>query len=52
MKTHQANRLRQLTADIFKACAVPPEDAEILAHHLVAANLKGLDSHGVLRIPQ
>ena len=52
MKTHQANRLRSLTSDIFTACDAPPEDAEVLARHLVAANLKGLDSHGVLRIPQ
>ena len=52
METHKANRLRQLTYEIFTACEVSPRDAEILAHHLVAANLKGLDSHGVLRIPQ
>ena len=52
MKTHQANRLRSLTSDIFTACDAPPEDAEVIARHLVGANLKGLDSHGVLRIPQ
>lgn len=52
MKTHRANRLRNLTSDIFTACDVPPEDGNTVAHHLVAANLKGLDSHGVLRIPQ
>ena len=52
MKTHQADRLRQLTSDIFRACEVPSGDAGILADHLVGANLKGLDSHGVLRIPQ
>ena len=51
-KTHQADRLRQLTSDIFTACEVSPEDAQVLANHLVGANLKGLDSHGVLRIPQ
>ena len=51
-KTYQADRLRQLTSDIFTACEVSPEDARIVADHLVGANLKGLDSHGVLRIPQ
>ena len=52
MKTHQADRLRRLTSDIFTSCEVPSGDAGILADHLVGANLKGLDSHGVLRIPQ
>jgi hydroxycarboxylate dehydrogenase B len=42
----------KLTSDIFQACGSPPEEANIVADHLVNANLCGVDSHGVIRIPQ
>lgn len=42
----------KLTLDIFAACGAPPDDAAIVADHLVGANLSGVDSHGVIRIPQ
>lgn len=42
----------KLTVDIFRACGSPPEEARTVADHLVTANLCGVDSHGVIRIPQ
>ena len=43
--------LRGFTAEIFAAAGMSPADAEIEADVLVWANLRGVDSHGVLRIP-
>lgn len=43
--------LRRFTADCFIKFGVPKDDAEIIADHLVLANLRGVDSHGVVRIP-
>jgi uncharacterized oxidoreductase len=37
---------------LFTAVGVPSADASIVAHNLIGANLRGHDSHGVLRIPQ
>lgn len=42
----------KLTLDIFEACGAPPEEARVVADHLVGANLCGMDSHGIIRIPQ
>jgi LDH2 family malate/lactate/ureidoglycolate dehydrogenase len=35
---------------VFECLDVPPEDAEIVAEVLVAADLRGVDSHGVARL--
>jgi LDH2 family malate/lactate/ureidoglycolate dehydrogenase len=43
--------LRSLGRRIFEAAGAPPDVAEHVAGHLVAANLSGHDSHGVIRIP-
>jgi ureidoglycolate dehydrogenase (NAD+) len=43
--------LRDFTREVFARAGVPPHDAEIEAEVLVWANLHGVDSHGVLRIP-
>src|SRR5215470_12448884 len=43
--------LREFTKGVFIAADVPSEDAAIEAEVLVWANLRGVDSHGVLRIP-
>lgn len=45
------DRLRQFTADIFRAAGCDPAEAERIALHLVEANLVGHDSHGVIRVP-
>ncbi|HWU40497.1 MAG TPA: Ldh family oxidoreductase, partial [Candidatus Acidoferrum sp.] len=43
--------LKQFTQEVFTRLGFTPEGAEIQADVLVWANLRGVDSHGVLRIP-
>ncbi len=52
MPRFRADRLEKLTEEIFRKEGAPEEAVKILAGHLVRANLAGLDSHGVIRIPQ
>jgi hydroxycarboxylate dehydrogenase B len=47
--SHQA--LIALGVDLFKAVGVPADQAQIMADHLVEANLMGHDSHGIRRLP-
>lgn len=44
--------LRALACSIFGAAGCSRAEAERIAEHLVAANLAGHDSHGVIRIPR
>ena len=44
--------LERLTRHIFEAITVPPAGAAWMATLLVRANLRGHDSHGVIRVPQ
>jgi uncharacterized oxidoreductase len=46
-----AERLEELTTGIFAARGVPRADAAWVATLLVRANLRGHDSHGVIRVP-
>jgi uncharacterized oxidoreductase len=48
----QHEPLEALSRSIFQAIRVPPAGAEWIAQLLVRANLRGHDSHGVIRIPQ
>ena len=50
MVTKTAEELRQLTRQILEAAGADPDQAEIVAEHLVLANLRGVDSHGVWHI--
>ena len=43
--------LTDFARDLFSAAGVPPEDAALIARVLVWSNLRGVDLHGVLRIP-
>ena len=52
MPTITPAELQQLTTRIFTAMDAPEADAEEVAKHLVASNLAGHDSHGVIRIPR
>lgn len=52
MATLAAPRLEDLAARIFAALGTPEADARWIATLLVRANLRGHDSHGVIRIPQ
>ncbi|MCZ6591437.1 MAG: Ldh family oxidoreductase [Alphaproteobacteria bacterium] len=47
-----AEALKDFAARVFTACDVAPDDAALWADLLVWANLRGVDSHGVLRIPR
>ncbi len=42
--------LQEFMQQVFQRVGMPPEDARIEAEVLVWANLRGVDSHGVLRI--
>jgi len=46
-----AARLEQVTRDVFAGHGVPAGDAAWVATLLVRANLRGHDSHGVIRVP-
>lgn len=46
-----AKPLREFTRDVFMKVGMPEKNAETEAEVLVWANLRGVDSHGVLRIP-
>jgi uncharacterized oxidoreductase len=52
MPTIDAGRLESRAARIFAAMGAPADDAAWIAALLVRANLRGHDSHGVIRIPQ
>jgi uncharacterized oxidoreductase len=47
-----APRLEQLAAETFAAAGSSRAEADRIARYLVAANLTGHDSHGVVRIPR
>jgi hydroxycarboxylate dehydrogenase B len=52
MPTFNADRLQALTAAIFEKTGATADAAQVVAEHLVEANLTGHDSHGVLRVLQ
>jgi|DewCreStandDraft_5_1066085.scaffolds.fasta_scaffold00466_34 LDH2 family malate/lactate/ureidoglycolate dehydrogenase len=47
-----AGQLLELVQRIFERCGMEPQDAALLAHTLVTADLRGVHSHGVLRVPE
>lgn len=52
MPTFTADALTGFTARLFAAAGVPADEAQTVAANLVGANLRGHDSHGVMRVPQ
>jgi ureidoglycolate dehydrogenase (NAD+) len=44
-------RLESFTAACLEKLGLEPADARLVAETLVAANLRGVDSHGVVRLP-
>jgi uncharacterized oxidoreductase len=50
--TISAEPLLDFTRSIFVAAGVPTDEADTVARSLVGANLRGHDSHGVMRISQ
>lgn len=47
-----ANELRSLAAQILEAAGLMADHAEIVAGAFIWANLRGVDSHGVSRLPR
>lgn len=47
-----ADALTAFVERLFTASGVPEADAKVVTANLVGANLRGHDSHGVLRVPQ
>ncbi|MBD3305548.1 hypothetical protein GF339_04120, partial [candidate division KSB3 bacterium] len=45
-----ADRLNAFCSEAFQALNVPEQDADIVASNLVEAELRGLSSHGVMRL--
>lgn len=52
MPTLSAPTLSAFTTRLFEAAGVPPDEAATVAGGLIGANLRGHDSHGVMRVPQ
>src|SRR5437763_1054748 len=51
MPSINAAALTPLVTAIFEKNGAPPDRAEVMARHMVGANLAGHDSHGVILIP-
>jgi LDH2 family malate/lactate/ureidoglycolate dehydrogenase len=49
-RTYPVERLREFSARVFRHFGVPPADADQAADVLAAADLRGIDSHGVARL--
>jgi LDH2 family malate/lactate/ureidoglycolate dehydrogenase len=47
-----AEALKRFAMDIFARAGMPEADAAVVADVLVWANLRGVDTHGVMRIPR
>jgi L-2-hydroxycarboxylate dehydrogenase (NAD+) len=48
---HQHTILQQFVSDVFLALGCPENDAILAANVLISADLRGVDSHGVARLP-
>jgi len=44
-------QMQDFCVECFLKFGVPKEDAENVAEHLILANLRGVDSHGIMRVP-
>ena len=51
MKTYRSGVLKTFVCELFEKAGMPAEDASWYADTFVIANLRGIDSHGVLRVP-
>ncbi|HEV8635752.1 MAG TPA: Ldh family oxidoreductase [Chloroflexota bacterium] len=50
-RTVDAGELRERVRRIFARLGLPEDDAAVVADHLVEADLRGVHSHGVIRVP-
>src|SRR5258706_3185498 len=51
-RTAPAEALKRFATEVFARTGMPKADAAVVADVLVWANLRGVDTHGVLRIPR
>ncbi|MGC2203702.1 MAG: Ldh family oxidoreductase, partial [Stellaceae bacterium] len=51
MITIDHKELHRIALRVFEAAGSSPEEAGVIADHLIEANLRGHDSHGVGLIP-
>lgn len=49
-RLYRSDDLREFTEAVFQAVGVPPDDAALTADHLIEANLRGVDTHGITRV--
>ena len=47
----EAEKLRQLMETLLLAAGVPGEDSQLAADNLLQADLRGVNTHGALRLP-
>src|SRR4030095_6663322 len=52
MPLFHAEKLKQISTQVFSAAGATTDEARIVSDALVNANLAGHDSHGVIRIPE
>ena len=52
MPTFAPDYLERIGTQVFEAISVPADEAVLVAKELVYANLLGMDSHGIIRVPQ
>jgi len=48
----RAEDLREYSGAVLQAVGIPPPDAEVISSALLDAELRGLDTHGAVRLPQ
>ena len=51
LQTYQTDELIRFSAHALQSVGVPAEDAELTARSLVEADKRGINSHGLLRLP-
>jgi LDH2 family malate/lactate/ureidoglycolate dehydrogenase len=47
----KSSQLSTFCVAALERAGVPRENPEIVAHSLLAANLRGVDTHGITRLP-
>ena len=50
-QTYSAEHLREFAAQVFQQLEIPSEDARLAADVLLTSDLRGIESHGVARLP-
>lgn len=51
MELYSFERLQRFTRDVFLAIGCPEKSADLAAEVLISADLRGIDSHGIARLP-